>query len=385
MKKRSNSRGTPTSSGDVVSSSAGDADLDHPAFSRSGAASAPATPTKRRDGSDGSGSSAGARRKRKEEIDQTFVIVNERPVDDISLDFFYKPHTITLLAVSVLAVMYFAFVRNEANVDENLWAGLLCIVFFFLIISVIAFPNGPFTRPHPAVWRILFGCSVLYLLTLQFLMFQNYPTIRSIFYWIDPKLKNFHIDMEKEYGVNCSDISWDRVKGHLDVFAWGHFLGWAFKAILIRHMGILWAISVMWEITEITFAHLLPNFIECWWDALILDVIVCNGLGIWMGLKICQILEMREYKWASIKDISTTTGKIKRAMLQFTPESWSAIRWLDPKSTAMRFAACHPAGHLLAGYRAKHVLLEAHLRDAAGSLYCDRSPHIHWSICGAFG
>lgn len=87
--------------------------------------------------------------------------------------------------------------RNEANVDDNLWAGLLCIVFFFLIVSVIAFPNGPFTRPHPAVWRILFGCSVLYLLTLQFLMFQNYPTIRSIFYWIDPKLKNFHIDMEK--------------------------------------------------------------------------------------------------------------------------------------------------------------------------------------------
>lgn len=87
--------------------------------------------------------------------------------------------------------------RNEANVDDNLWAGLLCIVFFFLIVSVIAFPNGPFTRPHPAVWRILFGCSVLYLLSLQFLMFQNYPTIRSIFYWIDPKLKNFHIDMEK--------------------------------------------------------------------------------------------------------------------------------------------------------------------------------------------
>jgi len=114
MKKRSNSRGTPTSSGDVVlpaaSSSAGDADGDHPAF-KTGAASAPATPTKRRDRSDGSGSSAGARRKRKEEIAQTFVIVNERPVDDISLDFFYKPHTITLLAVSVLAVMYFAFVR----------------------------------------------------------------------------------------------------------------------------------------------------------------------------------------------------------------------------------------------------------------------------------
>lgn len=41
----------------------------------------------------------------------TFIIMNERPVDDISMEFFYKPHTITLLAVSIVSVMYFAFVR----------------------------------------------------------------------------------------------------------------------------------------------------------------------------------------------------------------------------------------------------------------------------------
>lgn len=40
-----------------------------------------------------------------------FISVNERQVDDISLDFFYKPHTVTLLAVSIISVMYFAFVR----------------------------------------------------------------------------------------------------------------------------------------------------------------------------------------------------------------------------------------------------------------------------------
>lgn len=40
-----------------------------------------------------------------------FKFINERPVDDISLNFFYKPHTITLLAVSIFGVMYFAFVR----------------------------------------------------------------------------------------------------------------------------------------------------------------------------------------------------------------------------------------------------------------------------------
>ncbi|XP_012285741.1 phosphatidylserine synthase 1 isoform X2 [Orussus abietinus] len=269
----------------------------------------------------------------------SFSNINERPVDDISIEVFYTPHTITLLLTSIGAVIYFAFVRDTANIEDNIWAGILCVVFFFLIISVLTFPNGPFTRPHPAVWRIVFGCSVLYLMSLLFMLFQNYETVRKILVWIDPGLASFRIDMDKEYGVNCSDVNFERIWSHLDVFALAHFLGWMFKAILIRHFGILWAISVMWEVTEITFAHLLPNFIECWWDALILDVLICNGLGIWVGLKICSILEMREYKWVSIRDIETTTGKLKRAVLQFTPGSWTSVRWLDPTCTHMRFVA----------------------------------------------
>lgn len=45
-----------------------------------------------------------------ESID-SFSSINERPVDDISLEFFYRPHTITLLVISIAAVIYFAFVR----------------------------------------------------------------------------------------------------------------------------------------------------------------------------------------------------------------------------------------------------------------------------------
>lgn len=50
---------------------------------------------------------------RKESTDHVdaFSSINERPVDDISLEFFYKPHTITLLAVSIASVIYSAFVR----------------------------------------------------------------------------------------------------------------------------------------------------------------------------------------------------------------------------------------------------------------------------------
>lgn len=90
-----------------------------------------------------------------------------------------------------------SFYSDEQNNQENIWSGMLCVIFFFLIISMLAFPNGPFTRPHPAVWRIIFGLSVIYLLLLIFLMFQNYRSIMEIIYWFDPSLRNFHIDMDK--------------------------------------------------------------------------------------------------------------------------------------------------------------------------------------------
>lgn len=41
----------------------------------------------------------------------SFPNINERPVEDISIEFFYEPHTITLLIISICAVIYFAFVR----------------------------------------------------------------------------------------------------------------------------------------------------------------------------------------------------------------------------------------------------------------------------------
>ena len=75
----------------------------------------------------------------------------------------------------------------------------------------------------------------------------------------------------------------------------------------------------MWELTEVFFGHLLPNFYECWWDNIVLDVLICNNLGIFTGMMVGKWLEMREYHWESTKNISTKGGKLKRALLQFTP------------------------------------------------------------------
>ena len=61
----------------------------------------------------------------------------------------------------------------------------------------------------------------------------------------------------QEYAVNCSQLSLSRIWSHIDVFAYAHFLGWALKALLIRHYGILWTISIMWEITEVCLFFIL--------------------------------------------------------------------------------------------------------------------------------
>ena len=170
---------------------------------------------------------------------------------------------------------------------------------------------------------------------LVFAVFQSYKSIRDILIYFDPKLKFAEPDLE----VYAEDCSLGEIWKRIDIFVVAHFFGWAFKAIMLRHAGLSWLLSVMWEFTEIAFSHLLQNFKECWWDSIFLDVLLCNGLGIHFGLYLCKKLEMRTYHWESIKDIHGPARKLRRVVLQFTPVSWTEVRWMDPKSGKMRYLA----------------------------------------------
>ena len=66
-------------------------------------------------------------------------------------------------------------------------------------------------------------------------------------------MANYSIDAEKEYGVDCNNITLERLWSHFDWFAFGHYWGWGMKALIIRHYGICWSISVMWELTEVIY------------------------------------------------------------------------------------------------------------------------------------
>ena len=66
----------------------------------------------------------------------------------------------------------FLFYRDDSSFQDNIFAGVICMAFFFLVICLLTAPNGPFVRPHPAFWRLVFGLSVLYLMLMLLLIFQ---------------------------------------------------------------------------------------------------------------------------------------------------------------------------------------------------------------------
>eukprot|EP00878_Enallax_costatus_P043711 GHUV01051770.1.p1 GENE.GHUV01051770.1~~GHUV01051770.1.p1 ORF type:complete len:341 (+),score=51.35 GHUV01051770.1:106-1128(+) len=143
----------------------------------------------------------------------------------------------------------------------------------------------------------------------------------------------------RDYGTSCAlrdpsqwlGISWSNIWSTLfDEFVIAHCLGWWAKALLIRNTTLLWAYSIGFELLEATFAHMLPNFQECWWDSWVLDVAICNSLGIYLGMATVRWLDCRytNYNWQGLSELSTLHQKAKRSFAQLLPYSWTKLDWM---------------------------------------------------------
>jgi len=96
--------------------------------------------------------------------------------------------------------------------------------------------------------------------------------------------------------------------------------------------------SIMFEVLEYTLEHQLPNFSECWWDHWLMDFLICNTLGIYLGMKTLNYLSMKPYHWRGMWNIPTYRGKITRILKQFTPYSWTDFDW-RPTSSLKRWVS----------------------------------------------
>merc|ERR1719247_1371814 len=78
-----------------------------------------------------------------------------------------------------------------------------------------------------------------------------------------------------------------------------HALGWFAKALVVRDVRMLWAMSIGFELTEVLLRPWLPNFNECWWDHLFYDLFTVNAAGILLGLKFADYLGLEVQDWGT--------------------------------------------------------------------------------------
>ncbi len=265
---------------------------------------------------------------------------DEQYVPDVTISWLYKPHAILAICAVIGTFLYLGWTTDSeaSSTLQNARTAFLAASAFIMILGFLVFPSGPLIRPHPIVWRGAFAVAVIYEMILIAILFQNKHDARQMMTFFDSSLGKPLV--EKSYAADCT-LSFDAVWSNIDMFVLSHFIGWAFKAVVIRDTPTLWVLSILWEFIEILFTHMLPNFAECWWDQWILDVLICNGLGIFVGQWVCKKLEMMNYHWKGVHEYPTYPEKARRVILQFAaPESWMRVRW--PKGDSLkRFFGMH--------------------------------------------
>lgn len=262
-----------------------------------------------------------------------------RVIDDGTNTFFWRTHSITVLVFMLGVFLYVALIEEPQNdINYNTKRGILACIAAFCLFGMTQTKDGPFTRPHPAFWRLVLCLSVVYELALVYLLFQSLDDARQLMKHFDPKLG---VPLpEQSYAEDCRFYDPDpHPNGHFhnfwekcDVFIWGHFFGWWAKMLMVRDYWLCNVISILFEVLEYSLEHQLPNFAECWWDHWILDALVCNGLGIWLGMKTLNYLNASTYHWRGLWSIHTYSGKLKRILKQFTPYSWTEFDWHPTES-----------------------------------------------------
>ena len=245
------------------------------------------------------------------------------------IDALYHPHTVlsglAMTAVVVLGYLWLHSTDEGTNVKLGGAAAVVCFLFF----AATHFPDGIMVRPHPVLWRVVGGIALMYLLLVVFLFFQDLPTIRRILAFYDPELR-YQLP-ERSYAEDCRMSTetdphkwWSTI---MDEFILAHAMGYWAKTLVLRDWRIVTAVSVGFEVLEVTFQHWLPNFKECWWDHIIADVLICNAGGTLLGILTLRLIGAKRYHWVKVSDIPGIAGKAGRLLRQFTPRQLDSYEW----------------------------------------------------------
>ena len=97
--------------------------------------------------------------------------------------------------------------------------------------------------------------------------------------YVDPDL----VPLPRRKPPVCSPFSLSLVLSNVDIFVISHSFGWLFRMLSVRNVIVATIAQIIWELVEYMLQHHLHNFRECWWDQILLDIVICNSLGIFVA------------------------------------------------------------------------------------------------------
>ena len=236
--------------------------------------------------------------------------------------FFIRPKTLTSLALLLCILNFLARSDFLADVSAHLQAptekvigtlktrgAVLGTVFAFVCFATIHFPNTIMIRPHPIFWRALMGLFTIYAMMITYIFLLPVEEARLALRYFDPELGRPL--KEISYAEDCRFYTPENPDSKFtnfslafwDVHTLAHFLGWFGKMLIMRDWYVVWICSAGFEWLEITFRYWLPNFWECWWDHLLLDLFGMNLAGILIGAYVLKQFGVSKIDWLRGREI----------------------------------------------------------------------------------
>lgn len=195
------------------------------------------------------------------------------------------------------------YIDRFDTVDEKIRAGIMALNVVGLFLAFISLPRikiGPL--PIQLFFKTVQAAVFVYFVNLVFLIMFDKEMTKYILTAFDAKLGEPL--QERDYASDCRlytpenpTSKFANLTGTIDMFISAHFIGWLVKSLIYRNNIMCWTLSIGFEIYELTFRHWLPNFYECWWDHLLLDVFGCNLAGILLGSYIQKKFNMEKFHW----------------------------------------------------------------------------------------
>lgn len=170
------------------------------------------------------------------------------------------------------------------------------------------------------------------MLLLKFLRTQ-YLTSFSWLTSLDGGVKQFWFGISRFFGFFQLVLSYWRL-----VFV-SVFLYFRFQFDKYRNIASPVSSKIFIYVLQLTFRHMLPNFNECWWDSIVLDILICNWfgmiskppchficsasknvmdnsflvlmlVGIWAGMYTVRYFDGKTYEWVGISRQPNIIGKV---------------------------------------------------------------------------